>query len=99
MVNDKHRQVAMVTGAGQGIGRALTLQTLHDMAAQGYAYAIIGAAGVVEMAVGQEDLVQAAEAEPAAEQLALRALAAIYQEPILPVQDHSGWQSTPDGRR
>jgi len=30
---------------GQGIGRALTLQTLHDMAAQGYAYAIIGAAG------------------------------------------------------
>ena len=28
-----------------GVGRALLMATLHDMAAQGYAYAIIGAAG------------------------------------------------------
>lgn len=30
---------------GHGIGRTLLLQTLHDMRAAGYAYAIIGAAG------------------------------------------------------
>ncbi len=30
---------------GRGIGAALLLTTLHDMAAQGYAYAIIGGAG------------------------------------------------------
>lgn len=29
----------------RGVGRALLLATLHDMASQGYAYAIIGAAG------------------------------------------------------
>lgn len=31
-----------------GIGRALLLTTLHDMAGQGYGYAIIGAAGSIE---------------------------------------------------
>ena len=30
---------------GNGIGKTLLLLTLHDMAAQGYAYAIIGGAG------------------------------------------------------
>jgi GNAT superfamily N-acetyltransferase len=33
---------------GQGIGAALLLATLHAMRAQGYAYAIIGAAGPIE---------------------------------------------------
>ena len=33
---------------GQGIGAALLLATLHAMHAQGYAYAIIGAAGPIE---------------------------------------------------
>lgn len=33
---------------GRNTGRALLLACLHDMAAQGYAYAIIGAAGPVE---------------------------------------------------
>lgn len=32
----------------QGIGRTLLLRALHDMAAQGYAYAIIGAADASE---------------------------------------------------
>lgn len=32
----------------EGIGRALLFAALHDMAAQGYAYAIVGAAGAVE---------------------------------------------------
>lgn len=32
----------------RGIGAALLLAALHDMAAQGYAYAVIGAAGSVE---------------------------------------------------
>ena len=31
----------------RGIGRALLLAALHDMAAQGYGYAIIGAAGSI----------------------------------------------------
>lgn len=33
---------------GRGIGTALLLCALHDMAARGYAYAIIGAAGAVD---------------------------------------------------
>lgn len=33
---------------GRGIGKALVLTCLHDMAAQGYAYAIIGRAGPIE---------------------------------------------------
>jgi GNAT superfamily N-acetyltransferase len=33
---------------GRGIGKALLLACLHDMAAQGYAYAIIGKAGPIE---------------------------------------------------
>lgn len=33
---------------GRGLGTALLLVCLHDMLAQGYAYAIIGAAGPVE---------------------------------------------------
>lgn len=33
---------------GQGIGTALLLACLHDMRAQGYGYAIIGAAGPVD---------------------------------------------------
>lgn len=33
---------------GRRIGQALLLQALHDMAAQGYAYAIIGAVGPAE---------------------------------------------------
>ncbi len=33
------------TARGRGIGRALLLACLHDMAAQGYAYAIIGGVG------------------------------------------------------
>lgn len=33
---------------GRGIGTALLLITLHDMRANGYAYAIIGAAGAVD---------------------------------------------------
>ena len=32
----------------QGVGRALLLASLHDMVAQGYGYAIIGAAGSAE---------------------------------------------------
>lgn len=33
---------------GRGIGKALLLAALHDMRANGYAYAIVGAAGSVE---------------------------------------------------
>ncbi len=36
------------TYRGRGIGKALLLACLHDMAAQGYGYAIIGAAGPVD---------------------------------------------------
>lgn len=36
------------TYRGQGIGKALLLVCLHDMRAQGYGYAIIGAAGPVD---------------------------------------------------
>lgn len=39
-VDDRYR--------GRGIGKALLLACLHDMAAQGYAYAIIGGVGPVE---------------------------------------------------
>ncbi len=34
----------------QGIGRVLLLATLHDMASQGYAYAVIGGAGPEQLA-------------------------------------------------
>jgi ribosomal protein S18 acetylase RimI-like enzyme len=33
---------------GRGVGKALLLVCLHDMAAQGYGYAIIGGAGPVD---------------------------------------------------
>lgn len=36
------------TARGRGIGKALLLACLHDMTAQNYGYAIIGAAGPVE---------------------------------------------------
>lgn len=36
------------TYRGKGIGKALLLVSLHDMRAQGYGYAIIGAAGPTE---------------------------------------------------
>lgn len=38
----------LATAQGRGIGKALLLVCLHDMAAQGYAYAIIGRAGPYE---------------------------------------------------
>lgn len=40
-----------VSQRGRGVGTALLLACLHDMAARGYAYGIIGAAGPVEFYV------------------------------------------------
>jgi hypothetical protein len=42
---------------------------------------------MVEMGMGEQDAVQPTQPDPAREQLALRALAAIHQEPAPPVQD------------
>jgi GNAT superfamily N-acetyltransferase len=39
------------TYRGRGIGKALLIACLHEMRAQGYAYAIIGAAGPVDFYV------------------------------------------------
>ncbi|MBK8432237.1 MAG: GNAT family N-acetyltransferase [Chloroflexi bacterium] len=36
------------TVRGHGLGRALLIATLHDMASQGYAYAVIGGVGPAE---------------------------------------------------
>jgi hypothetical protein len=51
---------------------------------------------VVQVAVGEEYLVQAAKAKPAAEQLALGALATVHEETVLSVQYDSSRQPAPD---
>jgi len=48
------------------------------------------------MAVGQEDLVQAAKTKAAAKQLALGAFATVHEETVFPVQDHGGRQAASD---
>ncbi len=53
---------------------------------------------MVQMAVGQEDTIQAPEPEPTAQQLALCTLAAVNEETVLLVQDHRRRQPTMDRR-
>jgi hypothetical protein len=50
------------------------------------------------MGVGEQHAVQSTEPDPAHEQLALRALAAVNQEPARPVQDEQRRQPPVDGR-
>ena len=52
---------------------------------------------MVEMGVGEQDAVQPTQPEPAREQLALGALAAVHQEPAPPVQDEQRRQPPIDG--
>ena len=47
-----------------GIGAALLLSGLHDMAAQGYAYAIIGAADSVEFYRKQAGAIEIPDSDP-----------------------------------
>ena len=54
--------------------------------------------GTTLLAMGQQDLVQSAEAQTTAQQLALGALAAVHHEPIFLVHHHSRRQATPYGR-
>jgi len=54
---------------------------------------------VIQVAVREQDTVQALEADAALEQLALRAFAAVYQKAILPGQDDLGRQPAQDRRR
>lgn len=49
---------------GKGIGKALLLQCLHEMASQGYAYAIIGGAGPVDFYVRTVQAVEIAGSTP-----------------------------------
>jgi hypothetical protein len=51
---------------------------------------------MIEMGVGEQHAVQSTEPDPAREQLALRALAAVNQEPARPVQDEQRWQPPVD---
>ena len=53
---------------------------------------------VVEMAVGEQDRLEPAQPEAALEQLALGALAAVHQEPAVPVQDDQRRQPPVDRR-
>lgn len=48
----------------RGVGRALLLDTLRDMAGQGYAYAIIGAAGSAGFYVRDLELIEIPESSP-----------------------------------
>lgn len=48
----------------RGIGRALLLTTLRDMAGQGYAYAIIGAAGSTEFYVRDLEVIEIPGSSP-----------------------------------
>ena len=55
-VGDAHRR--------RGVGRALLLATLRDMAGQGYAYAIIGAAGSTEFYVRDLEVIEIPGSSP-----------------------------------
>ena len=52
---------------------------------------------VVDMGVGEKHAIEAAQPEPALQQLALGALAAVHQEPPPPVQDDERGQPALDG--
>ena len=52
---------------------------------------------VVEVTVGDQDAVEALEAQARLEDLALGALAAVDQEAVLVVDDHLGGEAAPDG--
>jgi hypothetical protein len=54
---------------------------------------------VVEVAVGQQHRVEPLEAQAAAQNLALRALAAVEQEAVVAVQNEVAGQPPRDGRR
>ncbi|MDQ6656348.1 MAG: GNAT family N-acetyltransferase [Verrucomicrobiota bacterium] len=47
-----------------GLGRMLLLRCLHDMTAQGYAYAIIGAAGATEFYQNTVNAIEIADSTP-----------------------------------
>jgi hypothetical protein len=53
---------------------------------------------VVEMSMGEQDAVEPTEPEPTLKQLALGALAAVHQEPAVPMQHDERWQPSVDSR-